>query len=306
MALEATTATRPPTLREHRFQSMGCDVRVLAPSDRSEAAFAVREIFEAWDVRFSRFRRDSELEALNDAGGRPLLVSDLMMSVVGTALGAARATDGLFDPTLGGRMIELGYDRTYGELQAREGHSALTDWRAGTWREIVVDHERSTVRVPPGVRIDLGGIAKGMAVDAAVETLVAAGVPYAAVNAGGDLAVAGLAPGQESWSVAIEGPRETVVAVRQGALATSSVLRRRWQVNGEGRHHLLDPRTGLPSTGPIVQASVAASTCAVAEVAAKMAVLSDLPGAIARLERYRLAALLFTSQGEAWRVGTWA
>ena len=77
-------------------------------------------------------------------------------------------------------------------------------------------------------------------------------------------------------------------------------------MNGEGRHHLLDPRTGLPSTGPIVQASVAAATCALAEVAAKMALLSDLAGAIARLEHYRLAALLVTSQGEAWRVGTWA
>jgi thiamine biosynthesis lipoprotein len=284
---------------------MGCDVRVLAPSDRSDTAFAVRQIFQAWDARFSRFRRDSELEALNDAGGRPFLVSDLMMSVLGAALGAARATDGLFDPMLGGRLIQLGYDRTYDDLPARESDTALPDWRAGAWREIVVDPERSTVQVPAGFRIDLGGIAKGMAVDAALAVLVADGVPYAAVNAGGDLAVAGLPPGQESWSVAIDGPRETAVAVRQGALATSSVLGRRWKVNGTERHHLLDPRTGMPSTGPIVQASVAAATCAVAEVAAKMAVLSDLPGAIARLERYRLAALLLTSQGEAWRVGKW-
>jgi thiamine biosynthesis lipoprotein len=305
MALEATAATRRPTLREHRFRSMGCDVRVLAPSDRSDSAFAVRQILEEWDARFSRFRGDSELEALNDAGGRPFPVSDLMMSVLCTALDAARATDGLFDPTLGGRMIQLGYDRTYEELPARGSDTALPNWRAGAWREILVDPERSTVQVPLGFRIDLGGIAKGMAVDAALAALVADGVQYAAVNAGGDLAVAGLPPGQESWSVAIDGPRETVVAVRQGALATSSVLRRRWQVNGEGRHHLLDPRTGLPSTGPIAQASVAAATCALAEVAAKMAVLSDLPGAIGGLERYRLAALLFTSQGESWRVGAW-
>jgi thiamine biosynthesis lipoprotein len=284
---------------------MGCDVRVLAPSDRSDAAFAVRQIFHAWDARFSRFRRDSELEALNDAGGRHFLVSDLMMSVLRAALGAARATDGLFDPMLGGRLIQLGYDRTYDELPARESDTALPDWRAGAWREIVVDPERSTVQVPAGFRIDLGGIAKGMAVDAALAALVADSVPYAAVNAGGDLAVAGLPPGQESWSVAIAGPTEAVVAVRRGALATSSILGRRWKVNGTERHHLLDPRTGMPTTGPIVQASVAASTCAVAEVAAKMAVLSDLPGAIARLERYRLAALLLTSQGEAWRVGTW-
>jgi thiamine biosynthesis lipoprotein len=284
---------------------MGCDVRVLAPSDRSRAALAVREIFEAWDRRFSRFRHDSELEALNDAAGRPFHVSDLMMSVLGTALRAARATDGLFDPMLGGRMIELGYDRTYEELRPHPGDVVLPEWRAGAWRSIVMDPEAGTVQLPVGHRIDLGGIAKGMAVDAALESLVAEGAPYAAVNAGGDLAVAGLPPDEESWSVAIEGPSETVVSIRRGALATSSVLGRRWRANGTERHHLLDPRTGMPSTGPIVQASVAAATCVQAEIAAKMAVLSDLPGAIGGVERHQLAALLFTAEGEAWRVGAW-
>jgi thiamine biosynthesis lipoprotein len=284
---------------------MGCDVRVLAPSDRSDVALAVRQTFDEWDARFSRFRRDSELEALNDAAGRPFPVSRPMMRVLDMALRAARATDGLVDPMLGGRMIELGYDRTYEELDSRGGDSVLTEWRAGAWRAIVVDQKRATVQLPVGYRIDLGGIVKGMAVDAALAELVADGVPYAAVNAGGDLAVAGLPPGAESWSVAIDGPTEIVVALRQGAMATSSVLRRRWVANGTERHHLLDPRTGMPATGPIVQASVAAATCAQAEVAAKMAVLSDLPGAIGRLEQHRLAALLITDQGEAWRVGTW-
>jgi thiamine biosynthesis lipoprotein len=284
---------------------MGCDVRVLAPSDCSDVALAVRQTFDAWDSRFSRFRRNSELEALNDAGGRPFRVSQPMMHVLGMALRAARATDGLVDPMLGGRMIELGYDRTYEELEPQSLDSVLPEWRAGAWRAIVVDQERGTVQLPVGYRVDLGGIVKGMAVDAALAELVADGVPYAAVNAGGDLAVAGLPPGAESWSIAIDAPTEIVVALRQGAMATSSVLRRRWVANGVERHHLLDPRTGMPATGRIVQASVAAATCAQAEVAAKMAVLSDLPGAIGRLEQHRLAALLITSDGEAWRVGTW-
>jgi thiamine biosynthesis lipoprotein len=265
-----------------------------------------RDVFAGWDARFSRFRPDSELEALNNAGGRPFDASAPMLTVLGAALWAARATDGLFDPLLGGRMAELGYDRTYEELPSERSASALPDWRARAWREIEVNAERQTVRLPLGYRVDLGGIAKGMAVDAAIEALVAAGVPYAAVSAGGDLAVSGLPPGQESWTVAIDdAPAETVVALRQGALATSSVLHRRWVVNGAERHHLLDPRTGLPATGPIVQASVAAATCGQAEVAAKMAILSDLPGAIGRLEQHRLAALLVMSSGEAWRVGTW-
>jgi thiamine biosynthesis lipoprotein len=225
--------------------------------------------------------------------------------VLEAALAAARATDGLFDPLLGARMVELGYDRTFDELPARHSSLPLAAWRAGAWREIVIDRPRAIVRLPVGHRVDLGGLAKGMAVDAALEALIVDGASYAAVSAGGDLAVAGLPPGQSFWPVAIEGPKETVVTLREGALATSSVLRRRWQVQGTERHHLLDPRTGMPSTGPILQASVAAATCGQAEVAAKMAILSDLPAAIGRLEAHRLAALLVTADGEAWRVGTW-
>jgi thiamine biosynthesis lipoprotein len=306
MGPEAVVAHQPAGMVEHRFRSMGCEVTLLAPSSRPDAEPLTREVFARWDERFSRFRAGSELEALNNAGGRPFPVSELMLTVLGAALRAARATDGLFDPLLGVRMVELGYDRTFEELPSRRTAGPLLDWRAGAWREIVVDEERRTVQLPIGYRIDLGGIAKGMAVDAAIEALVAESVPYAAVDAGGDLAVAGLPPGLESWPVAIDnGPGETVVAVRQGALATSSVLRRRWEVNDAERHHLLDPRTGLPATGAIVQASVAAARCRQAEVAAKVAILSDLPGAIGRLEQHRLAALLVMSSGEAWRVGSW-
>jgi thiamine biosynthesis lipoprotein len=290
---------------EHRFRSMACDITVLAPSDHPGAAQVARGVLDAWDARFSRFRADSELERLNNAGGRPFPVSEQMLTVLDAALGAARATDGLFDPLLGGRMVELGYDRTFDELPSRRSSLPLPAWRAGAWRGIVIDRVRGTVRLPVGYRVDLGGLAKGMAVDAALGALVADGAPYAAVSAGGDLAVAGLPPGQSFWPIAIEGAEETVVALRQGALATSSVLRRRWEVQGTERHHLLDPRTGMPSAGPIVQASVAAATCVQAEVAAKMAVLSDLPDAIGRLEQHRLAALLLTAEGEAWRVGTW-
>jgi len=304
VAPEASTSTEQAEMVEHRFRSMACDITVLAPSDHAGAEHA-RLVLEEWDARFSRFRADSELEKLNDAGGRPFPVSEQMLMVLNAALGAARATDGLFDPLLGARMVELGYDRTFDELPPRRSPMPLAAWRAGAWREIVIDRARRTVRLPVGYRVDLGGLAKGMAVDAALDALVADGASYAAVGAGGDLAVAGLPPGQSFWPIAIEGPQETVVTLREGALATSSVLRRRWDVQGTERHHLLDPRTGMPSAGPIVQASVAAATCRQAEVAAKMAILSDLPAAIGGLEAHGLAALLFTSDGEAWRVGTW-
>ena len=305
MAPEAAGLAPPAAMVEHRFRSMACDVVVLAPAGRPDAAPLVRDVFERWDARFSRFRPDSELEQLNDAEGTPFQASLPMLTVLTAAIRAARATDGLFDPLLGARMVELGYDRTFDELPRRSASVAPGPWRAGAWRGIEIDTERRTVSLPAGHRLDLGGLAKGMAVDAAIEALVEEGVRHAAVSAGGDLAVAGLPPGQASWPIAIDGIGETVVALQHGALATSSVLRRRWVVDRSERHHLIDPRTGMPSSGPIVQASVAARSCGAAEVAAKMAVLSDLPTAIGRLQAHRLAALLLTAGGDAWRVGTW-
>lgn len=304
MAPEAPPAAGVAQLVEHQFRSMGCDVVVLAPDSATEGVIAAHEVIDDWDATFSRFRPSSELARLNDAGGRPFATSERMLAVIGTAIEAAQATDGLFDPLLGGRMAELGYDRTFEALAAPKTSTPPGPWRGGAWREIVVDCERGTVRLPAGYRLDLGGIAKGMAVDAALAGLVAAGVRDAAVSAGGDLAVVGLPPGKASWPIAIEG-QETVIALREGGLATSSVLRRRWSAEGTQRHHLLDPRTGLPSTGPIVQATVAAPTCRQAEVAAKMAILSSLGRAIGWLEMHRLAAVLVAADGMSWRVGTW-
>jgi thiamine biosynthesis lipoprotein len=305
MAPDLAIAAPPSDLAEHRFRSMGCDASVLVPADRPDAVNFAREVLDTWEARFSRFRPDSELERLNDAAGRPVRASEPMLTVLRAALRAARATDGLFDPLLGGRLIELGYDHTFAELPRQRSSAPLAAWRAGAWRQIAIDEMRGTVLLPVGHRLDLGGIAKGMAVDAALGELVAGGMPFAAVNVGGDLAVARLPPGSESWTVAIDGPPETLVALRSGALATSSVLRRRWGVDGVERHHLLDPRNGMPAAGPVVQASVAAATCGQAEVAAKLAILSDLRDAIGRLEQHRLAALLMTSDGTAWRVGAW-
>ena len=159
--------------------------------------------------------------------------------------------------------------------------------------------------LPAGSGLDLGGLAKGMAVDAALRLLVNAGLPYGAVNAGGDLAVHGLPPGQDAWPVELEGGMERTVTLDSGALATSSVLRRRWSVDGFIRHHLLDPRTGLPVHNELAQASVAAATCGQAEVAAKAALLMGPVAAADFIDRHGLSALLITHRGEELRLGAW-
>ncbi|HET8570346.1 MAG TPA: FAD:protein FMN transferase [Candidatus Limnocylindria bacterium] len=281
--------------------SMGTDVSVLAPPDRlTDATNAVHALFTEWDRRLSRFRFDSELSALNRAAGTPFRASSVLFETVSAALTAARATDGLFDPTVGGRLVALGYDATFDALPADRHAAPLPDWPMSAWRDISLDGASQSITLPRGVTIDLGGIAKGMAVDAAVAAATDEGITPIAVNAGGDLAVSGAIDG--GWPIALDDAGRSVL-LHDGGLATSSVLRRRWQLNGEPMHHLLDPRSGLPSGSDLVSASVAAPTCRAAEVAAKAALLLGSDRGAAWLAARRLTGVLVLESGSVIDVG---
>jgi thiamine biosynthesis lipoprotein len=288
-----------------RFRAMDCDVRVLLPHRHRTQAFAVARLFSEWDRRLSRFRPASDLGRLNAAAGRPAKVSRLLGEILGRALAAAEATDGVFDPTLGGRIAELGYAETF----ARAGRGAAlapapARPRPGRWRDVRVG-PAGTVTVPAGVAIDLGGIAKGMAVDRSLGLLQALGVRSALVSAGGDLAATGTLPDGRAWPVAVEGAEpEGTVLLRRGAIATSSVERRRWRVHGRALHHLLDPRTGDPAASGVERATVVAATCEQAEVAAKTALVLGAERGAAFLEERGLRGLLVAG-GAATAVGGW-
>src|SRR4029079_2748181 len=206
-----------------RFRSMATDISVLLPSSHRREAIRVQRLFVDWDRRLSRFRRDSERSCVNAAAGTDVEVSAVTFEVIDAALQAARATNGRFDPLLGARMRELGYDRTYATLPTNRPGAPLAAWHPGLWRQVRLDRERSLVRVPVRRAVDLGGIAKGMAADAALAELVAAGVPYALVNAGGDLAAYGTPQLSPGWPVGIDNVDLAggAALLAHGAMATS-------------------------------------------------------------------------------------
>lgn len=288
---------------------MGTHVSVVAPADRPEAVFLVRDLFDEWEAALSRFRPESELSRVNGAAGRLVHVSPLFEDVLRQSLAAAEATDGLFDPTLLVQLVDAGYDRTFEELPPDRAapSTAAEPVPGGAWRGVELDEDRHLVRLPADIGLDFGGIAKGMAVDEAVGRAVRAGIGPIGVEAGGDLAVHGLPDGTARWPIAIELPAGArTVGLDHGALATSSIARRRWTVGGAERHHLIDPRTGLPVQNDLRSVSVAASTCRQAEVAAKAAlVLGPVDGA-AFLEDRGLTALLVLKDGSELAVGDWS
>jgi thiamine biosynthesis lipoprotein len=293
-------------MRADRFPAMGTEVLVVVPERRASAPAAIQELFAEWERCLSRFRADSELCALNRRAGAWLEVSPLLFRVLERALAAAAATDGVFDPTLLGQLVALGYDRSFGDLPHDRAACAVTIGPGGGWRGIALDPARRRVMVPAGAGLDLGGIAKGMAVDAALELLRVRGIDTALVNAGGDLAVRGTPPGLRGWPVAVQAHEGSVgVMLRGGALATSSVGRRRWPQGGRTRHHLLDPRTGEPAASGLWSVSVAASRCDQAEVAAKAALILGPHEGAALLARHGLAGLLVDERGARRAVGAW-
>lgn len=299
----------PAGLTRHSFDAMGTTVVVLLPVARQAEAERVEHLFAMWAGICTRFDPDSELSRLNAAGGEPVVVGDVLYRVLSRAMEAATATDGLFDPSLLRSLEAIGYDRDFDAVTrlAATRPFAGSVPPTGGWRRVRLDPQRRTAQLPVGVGIDLGGLAKGMAVDAALAELAAHQIDVAAVDAGGDLAVLGLPPGGGAWSISIEAPdRPLTISLRAGALATSGTARRRWRQGTLDRHHLLDPRTGLPSTVALFSASVAAPSCAQAEVAAKAAfLLGPVEGSRFLADRH-LAGLFLASDGLAQTAGSWA
>ncbi len=291
----------------HRFRAMGSEIHVLLPDGRrAEAVRAVERLFARWESVLSRFRPESELSRLNARAGTPVRVGPILLAAVEASLDAARATGGLFDPTLRDELVRLGYDRSFEELDEAPA-AARPPRRGGTWRSAVVDRSAGTVTLPAGGGgLDLGGIAKGMAVDASLELLEALGVESALVSAGGDLAVLGLPPGSRAWPVRVGGrPEGQVVPLVRGALATSGTARRRWLQGAVARHHLVDPDTGEPAARGLREVTVAGGTCRAAEVGATAAFVAEPRLGPLMLERLTLAGLLVTDAGREIRVGRW-
>jgi FAD:protein FMN transferase len=244
------------------FEAMGTEVEILldaAEGERAERALDRAEAeFERLEQSMSRFRPDSELSLLNREA--VLEASSDFVRVVELALEARDSSGGLFDPTIHDALVAAGYDRPFAELALDGRSEAVQPKRCGGG----VSVEGSTIALAPGTRLDLGGIAKGYAVDVVADQLAPIGPCL--VNAGGDLAVR-----EGAWPVGV-GDGLTVELTR-GAIATSGRDRRSWRRGGETRHHLIDPATGRPAETDLLRVTVVAASAVEAEVLAKVAFL---------------------------------
>ncbi len=294
-------------------RALGTGLRLITTRaeaiDRCRAA--VDAVLASIDLTCSRFRDDSELQAVNRAEGREVTVSPLLNQAVERALWAARWTEGAVDPTVGTAIRLAGYDRDFADVASIDAPLLLVARRVPGWH--VVQHSASSrkLRVGAGVELDLGATAKALASDlAAAAALEAAGGGGVLVSLGGDIATAGEAP-EGGWAIQVsddsEAPiaaGEETIAITRGAVATSSTTVRRWTRGSIELHHIIDPRTGLPAQSPWRTASVVARTCVEANAASTAAIVLGDAAADWLAER-GITARLVDGQGEIRRIGGW-
>jgi FAD:protein FMN transferase len=293
------------------FLALGSEAVVLVadPDGLRAACLAVATEVQAIDRACSRFREDSELTMVNRARGRPVEVGELLLEALGVAVRAARQTDGDVDPTVGLALEALGYDRDFAAVPST-GEQPPRFAAVPGWRRIHLDRARGRVRIPAGVRLDLGATAKALAADRAAARASQAAGCGVLVSLGGDLALAGQPPAG-GWAVRVSDwhgdglqAEGQTIRLHGGGLATSSTTVRRWSRGGEWLHHLVDPATGGPARVVWRTVSVAAGTCVDANTAATAAIVRGerAPG---WLDATGLPARLVRPDGSVVRVGGW-
>jgi thiamine biosynthesis lipoprotein len=234
---------------------MGTEVRVeLWADDQSAGNDAIAAVMAEmrWvDANMSPFRPDSELSRLNARAARESVpVSRELFDLIERSLWFSRATGGAFDVT----FSSVGYLYDYRKYQHPSEAQIAAALPGVNYRHLILDDKAGTIRYArQGVRVDLGGIGKGYAVDRSIDLLKARGIAHAIVTAGGDTRVLGDRRGRP-WNVGIRDPRNRgkVIALMplvDEAISTSGDYERYFVENGVRYHHIINPRTGKSVKG---------------------------------------------------------
>lgn len=258
------------------------------PERAHAAADAAFEELRRVDRTMTRYSDRSDVGRANLRASRePVAVEPATGHVIERALRWAEASDGRFDPCLGG-AVALWDVKHRSRPPSSETVERWAD--RALYRRLRLDRSSDRPRVRfthPDVGLDLGGIAKGYGVDRAVAALRDRGVRDALVNAGGDLYALGTSPDGDAWKIGVRSPADptrivTSVRLRDRGIATSGDYEQHFTDGGRLYHHLLDPRTGAPRRTSVHTATVTAETCLAADAAAT-AVFGADPAAARRL-----------------------
>lgn len=267
------------------FRAMNSNIVLAAEGELSQVELglaAAQSFIEASEKRFTRFSEQSELSALNRSAGVWFQASPDLFEVVRDAMFYFHKTNGLFDPSILPSLRNAGYVHSMDEIR-RVGSAPQPDRHqsasASSFALVELNETNSSIHLPADMQIDLGGIAKGWIAEQTAR-LLNQYTSSCAVNAGGDMFLIGYPNGQDCWEVGLEDPRNpqediSVLLLQEGAVATSSVVKRAWKQGNISRHHLINPRTGEPANTCWLSVTVLAPHAAAAETFAKAFLIAD-------------------------------
>ncbi len=249
-------AEGPEVRYEASHQAMGTIYNVVAYGrDQTFLSEVVNEVFEEidqLDAQMSNYQPQSELSVINrEAAQHEVIVEPKLFGLLQYSLRASQESDGAFDITVGPLMKRWGFFRGQGRLPSQAEISQVI--HAIGYQHVHLDPERRTIRFDtPGVELDLGGIAKGYAVDQVAEILRSNGVTAALVSSGtSSIYALGSPPGEPGWKVTVRDPYEEgkaadVLRLKNFALSTSGNYEKFFKINGKTYCHIMDPHTGWP------------------------------------------------------------
>jgi len=285
-----------PYRRSAAYMDTIVSVEVVAPASAPACVAAVARAFAqfgAVEACCSRFDPQSELRALTTHVGARVPVSPLLFEATRFAQAVAAASGGAFDPTVGYAMEQRGFNRNYRTGDALTTALPADDARI-TYRDIRLDPAARTITLTRPLVLDLGAVAKGLAMDLAARELDA--FPDYQIEAGGDVRVRGRNAAGNPWQIGIRHPRQddavfTVLAVSDAAVCTSGDYERHSQT-GDG-HHLLDPRTDA-SPRTAISVTVVAPTAMAADALSTAAFVLGPVAGIRFLERQGVEGVIVT------------
>jgi thiamine biosynthesis lipoprotein len=295
-------------LASERWTDWSCRVQVTVadPGLLAAARAVTTDLMSAVSRAVNRFDPASELSAVNRRAGTMTPVSSLFDTLVALALDAAELTGGACDPTVGLHLSAAGYDRDIDAVRHRDVAGGNRRWTLlPDWRRVRRNRDLRLIGVPAGTALDLGATAKAWTAQRCAERISGRLGTPALVSIGGDVFAAGARA--EPWRVTVsEHPNDPgqLVALDRGALTTSTTTLRTWTRDGQPAHHIIDPRSGLPSTGRWRTASVWADD-AVRANALSTAVLARADDALTLLGSTGTSARLVDRDGDVCLVGDW-
>jgi thiamine biosynthesis lipoprotein len=287
---------------EYNFNSMSTIVQISINQEMfANDLMPVYKIFEAVEDTCSRFKEESELSRLNRQVGQEVEVSDILFANLKDALRFYEETNGVFNPGILEAIESSGYTKSIEYIKGQElGASSHPAPAINKIQPYQLNEEKQTVIL--NTRIDLGGIAKGWVIDRAADLLSKQGFGF--INVGGDIRIFGTLP--RPLNIGIEDPFDpsrilSSIQVSEGAVATSTSMKRRWRINGKSKHHLIDTTTGEPSTSTILSSTVTAPTAVEADVMAKVTLLLGEKDGKSWLSSKKVKAVIINEAKEIWR-----